>query len=79
MKDSAKGKKSASEKKKISLKNWPDTIAWTTFKGHSFANLETCNEIIESFLSSRHLDPFEYHVLVKPEVENVAIDHGDND
>ena len=66
-------------KDKDEPENWPDTIAWTTFKGPSYTNLETCNEIIESFLSSRHLDPYEYHVVEEPEAEAAAVDHREND
>ena len=74
-----KGSKKCFGKDKDEPENWPDTIAWTTFKGPSYTNLETCNEIIESFLSSHHLDPYEYHVVEEPEADDAAVDHREND
>ena len=42
--------------------NWPDTIGWVGFKGPSHVRLESCNEIIQSFLEGRQIDPNSYHL-----------------
>ena len=41
--------------------NWPDTISWIGFKGPTNLRLDSCNEIIQSFLEGRHIDPYTYH------------------
>ena len=43
------------------LDNWQDTISWIGFKGPTNVRLESCNEIIQSFLEGRHIDPYTYH------------------
>ena len=41
--------------------DWPDTISWIGFKGPTNVRLESCNEIIQSFLEGRNIDPYTYH------------------
>ena len=51
--------------------SWPDTISWASFKGPSFAKLETCNEIIECLLQNRQIDVNSYHL------ENEEVDEAE--
>ena len=56
-----KGSKKSYGKFKDKPDNWPDTISWISFKGPTNLRLENCNEIIQSFLEGRHIDPYTYH------------------
>ena len=64
------GSKKTYGKPKDEPDSWPDTISWETFKSPSFAKLETCNEIIESFLESRQTNVNSYHVGSQEHLEN---------
>jgi len=70
-----KGSKKCFGREEDRPEHWPETVSWATFKGYSSANIETCNDIIQSFLRSRHLDPWEYHDVIEPEVEKLGNDH----
>ena len=51
--------------------HWPDTIGWVGFKGPSHVKLESCNEIIQSFLEGRQVDLYSYHLTDVSEAEDI--------
>lgn len=51
--------------------HWPDTIGWVGFKGSSHVKLESCIEIIQSFLEGRQVDFNSYHLTDVSEAEDI--------